>query len=124
LQADLRELKLSVATFGTKFDVVLVDPPWEEYARRAPGIDVPSWPWQDIMKLEIEAIVDVPSFVFLWCGSAEGLDAGRHCLKKWGFRRCEDICWIKTNAQAARKVAARQDAHAVLQHTKVVTHAV
>ncbi len=56
-----------MATFGTKFDVVLVDPPWEEYARRAPGIDVPSWPWQDIMKLEIEAIVDVPSFVFLWC---------------------------------------------------------
>ncbi|KAK9918982.1 hypothetical protein WJX75_008465 [Coccomyxa subellipsoidea] len=118
LNADLKELKLSVATFGTKFDVVLVDPPWEEYARRAPGIDVPSWAWQDIMKLEIEAIVDVPSFVFLWCGSAEGLDAGRHCLKKWGFRRCEDICWIKTNAEAARKVAARQDAHAVLQHTK------
>lgn len=53
------------------------------------------------------------------CGSAEGLDAGRHCLKKWGFRRCEDICWIKSNAQAAHKVAARQDAFAVLQHTKV-----
>ena len=55
------------------------------------------------------------------CGSAEGLDAGRHCLKKWGFRRCEDICWIKSNAQAAHKVAARQDAFAVLQHTKVHT---
>lgn len=55
------------------------------------------------------------------CGSAEGLDAGRHCLKKWGFRRCEDICWIKSNAQAAHKVAARQDAFAVLQHTKVAT---
>ena len=45
-QADLAELKLSVATFGTRFDVVLVDPPWEEYARRAPGVDVPTWPWQ------------------------------------------------------------------------------
>ena len=56
------------------------------------------------------------------CGSAEGLDAGRHCLKKWGFRRCEDICWIKSNAQAAHKVAARQDAFAVLQHTKVCRH--
>lgn len=66
LQADLKELKLSVATLGTKFDIVLVDPPWEEYARRAPGIDVSSWAWQDIMKLEIEAIADVPSFVFLW----------------------------------------------------------
>ncbi len=34
----------------------------------------------------MEAIADTPSFVFLWCGSAEGLDAGRHILKKWGFR--------------------------------------
>lgn len=34
LQADLRNLKLSTETFGTKFDVVLIDPPWEEYATR------------------------------------------------------------------------------------------
>ena len=66
-QADLRELKLNIVTFGTKFDVVLVDPPWEEYARRAPGIDVATWAWQDIMRLEIEAVVDTPSFIFLWC---------------------------------------------------------
>ena len=29
------------------------------------------------------------SFIFLWCGSGEGLDKGRECLRKWGFRRCE-----------------------------------
>lgn len=29
------------------------------------------------------------------CGCAEGLEAGRHCLNKWGFKRIEDICWIK-----------------------------
>ena len=58
----------------------------------------------------------------LWCrcGSAEGLDAGRHCLKKWGFRRCEDICWVKTNTDPSRKASTvRQDANAILQHTKV-----
>lgn len=66
MQADLRELKLDMQTFGTRFDVVLVDPPWEEYARRAPGIDLPTWTWQDIMALEIEAITDTPSFLFLW----------------------------------------------------------
>ena len=55
------------------------------------------------------------------CGSAEGLDAGRHCLTKWGFRRAEDICWIKTNRDPSRKATStiRQDAQAVLQHTKV-----
>lgn len=53
------------------------------------------------------------------CGSAEGLDAGRLCLRKWGFRRCEDICWIKTNVSQERRSALRPDAHSVLQHTKV-----
>lgn len=66
-QADLSELKLSDDTFGTKFDVVLIDPPWAEYVRRAPGAgpDV-SWNWQQIKALEVEAITAVPSFVFLW----------------------------------------------------------
>eukprot|EP00200_Dunaliella_tertiolecta_P017592 CAMPEP_0202411586 /NCGR_PEP_ID=MMETSP1128-20130828/22327_1 /ASSEMBLY_ACC=CAM_ASM_000463 /TAXON_ID=3047 /ORGANISM="Dunaliella tertiolecta, Strain CCMP1320" /LENGTH=547 /DNA_ID=CAMNT_0049017321 /DNA_START=280 /DNA_END=1923 /DNA_ORIENTATION=- len=100
LKADLRTLKLNTETFGTKFDVILIDPPWDEYARRAPQSaqgQVESWHWQEIMNLEIENIADSPSFVFLWCGAAEGLEAGRHCLNKWGFRRVEDICWIKTN---------------------------
>ena len=54
------------------------------------------------------------------CGSAEGLDAGRHCLQQWGFRRCEDICWIKTNKEQRRAASVRQDTQAVLQHTKVL----
>lgn len=37
--------------------------------------------------------------MFLWCGSSDGLDLGRLCLQNWGFRRCEDICWIRTNAR-------------------------
>ncbi|KAL3132850.1 hypothetical protein ABBQ38_006775 [Trebouxia sp. C0009 RCD-2024] len=119
LKADLHTLPLSVDTFGTKFDVVLVDPPWEEYVRRAPGVGHgESWSWQEIKNLEIDKITDHPSFVFLWCGSAEGLDAGRHCLQQWGFRRCEDICWIKTNKEQRRAASVRQDTQAVLQHTK------
>lgn len=119
LQADLHELPLSVDTFGTKFDVVLIDPPWEEYVRRAPGVGQgESWSWQQIKNLEVDKITDNPSFVFLWCGSAEGLDAGRICLQQWGFRRCEDICWIKTNKEQRRAASVRQDTQAVLQHTK------
>jgi hypothetical protein len=47
--------------------------------------------------LPIEDISENPSFIFLWVGSSEGLDLGRLLLRKWGFRRCEDICWVKTN---------------------------
>ncbi|EDW64798.1 N(6)-adenosine-methyltransferase non-catalytic subunit METTL14 [Drosophila virilis] len=101
LKADLKTL--DVKTLGTKFDVILIEPPLEEYARAAPAVATVGgaprvfWNWDDILNLDVGEIAEHRSFVFLWCGSSEGLDQGRNCLKKWGFRRCEDICWIRTN---------------------------
>ncbi|KAF6245562.1 MT-A70-domain-containing protein [Scenedesmus sp. NREL 46B-D3] len=123
LRADLKKLALSKEVFGTKFDVIVIDPPWEEYVRRAPGFvsDTDFWSWHEIQALDIGAVAEVPSFVFLWCGSAEGLDAGRHCLRKWGYKRCEDICWIKTNQQhKSRKylIPTYQQEGSMLVHTK------
>ncbi|KAJ8247410.1 hypothetical protein GJAV_G00246080 [Gymnothorax javanicus] len=108
---DLRELKC-------KFDVILLEPPLEEYYRESGIIaNEKFWTWDDIMKLEIEEISALRSFVFLWCGSGEGLDLGRMCLRKWGFRRCEDICWIKTNKDNPGKTKTL-DPKAVFQRTK------
>lgn len=75
------------------------------------------WNWDEISNLEINEIASHRSFVFLWCGSSEGLDMGRNCLRKWGFRRCEDICWIRTNINnpGHSKVL---DSKAVFQRTK------
>ncbi|XP_030589233.1 N(6)-adenosine-methyltransferase non-catalytic subunit METTL14 [Archocentrus centrarchus] len=108
---DLKDLKC-------KFDVILLEPPLEEYYRES-GISHTErfWTWDDIMRLEIEEISALRSFVFLWCGSGEGLDLGRMCLRKWGFRRCEDICWIKTNKNNPGKTKAL-DPKAVFQRTK------
>uniref|UniRef100_A0A3P8VPF6 N(6)-adenosine-methyltransferase non-catalytic subunit METTL14 n=1 Tax=Cynoglossus semilaevis TaxID=244447 RepID=A0A3P8VPF6_CYNSE len=108
---DLQDLKC-------KFDVILLEPPLEEYYRES-GISHTErcWTWDDIMRLEIEEISALRSFVFLWCGSGEGLDLGRMCLRKWGFRRCEDICWIKTNKNNPGKTKAL-DPKAVFQRTK------
>ncbi|KAG9304175.1 hypothetical protein G9A89_019737 [Geosiphon pyriformis] len=44
-------------------------------------------------------VAATPSFIFIWSGDANGLDRGRQLLLKWGYRRCEDIVWIKTNKQ-------------------------
>jgi mRNA m6A methyltransferase non-catalytic subunit len=57
-KCDLREHVLSPENFGTKFDVILVDPPWEEYTHRAPGITdhLEYWNVEDIMNLKIEVI--------------------------------------------------------------------
>ncbi|XP_010671829.2 N6-adenosine-methyltransferase non-catalytic subunit MTB [Beta vulgaris subsp. vulgaris] len=118
-KCDLREFVLSAEFFGTKFDVILVDPPWEEYVHRAPGVTdhMEYWTFEEIMNLKIEAIADTPSFIFLWVGDGVGLEQGRQCLKKWGFRRCEDICWVKTNKNTATP-ALRHDSHTLFQHSK------
>jgi len=139
VQADLKTFDLR--NLGTKFDLIYIDPPWEEYARRAAPFVVgekksprgsssspspsssassssgtcatPShldqvWRYEDLEALPIGEIGDVPSFVFLWCGSGgrvtedavQGplhVEDGRRLLKKWGYRRSEEVCWIKTN---------------------------
>ncbi|KAI3470482.1 hypothetical protein Pfo_027145 [Paulownia fortunei] len=118
-KCDLREQVLCPEFFGTKFDVILVDPPWEEYVHRAPGVTdhMEYWTFEEIMNLKIEAIADTPSFIFLWVGDGVGLEQGRQCLKKWGFRRCEDICWVKTNKTNATP-GLRHDSHTLFQRSK------
>ncbi|KAF8672659.1 hypothetical protein HU200_049352 [Digitaria exilis] len=118
-KCDLKEHVLSPDFFGTKFDVILVDPPWEEYVHRAPGITdhIEYWTAEEIMNLKIEAIADTPSFIFLWVGDGVGLEQGRQCLKKWGFRRCEDVCWVKTNKKNATP-GLRHDSNTLFQRSK------
>ena len=70
------------------------------------------------MEIDIGEVAAPRSFIFLWCGSSDGLDLGRICLRRWGFRRCEDICWIKTNADAPGH-SKNLEPKAVFQRTKV-----
>uniref|UniRef100_A0A1A9WM32 N(6)-adenosine-methyltransferase non-catalytic subunit METTL14 n=1 Tax=Glossina brevipalpis TaxID=37001 RepID=A0A1A9WM32_9MUSC len=121
LKADLKVLDLK--TLGTKFDVILIEPPLEEYSRAAPSVATVGgaprifWNWDDILNLDVGEVAAHRSFVFLWCGSSEGLDMGRNCLKKWGFRRCEDICWIRTNINKPGH-SKQLEPKAVFQRTK------
>ena len=67
-KCDLKEFELSPEFFGTKFDVILVDPPWEEYVHRAPGVadHMEYWTFEEIMNLKIEvrsAVSAAHSFV-------------------------------------------------------------
>ena len=71
-----------------KFDVILIDPPFSS-----------SFTWDHLQDLPVPNLAADPSFVFLWVGSGagEGLERGREVLAKWGYRRCEDVVWVKTN---------------------------
>uniref|UniRef100_A0A8R7P0Q3 Uncharacterized protein n=1 Tax=Triticum urartu TaxID=4572 RepID=A0A8R7P0Q3_TRIUA len=57
-RCDLRQHVLSPEFFGTKFDVILVDPSWEEYVHRAPGITdyIGYWNAEEITNLKIEVV--------------------------------------------------------------------
>jgi hypothetical protein len=77
-----------MALSPAKFDVILIDPPFSS-----------SFSWDTLEGISIPSLAADPSFVFLWVGSGagEGLERGRAILAKWGYRRCEDVVWIKTN---------------------------
>ncbi|KAL1497194.1 hypothetical protein ABEB36_008191 [Hypothenemus hampei] len=115
LKCDLSSYDLK--NLNCKFDVILIEPPLEEYQRTMGVTDMQFWSWDQIMNLDIGEIAAQRSFVFLWCGSSDGLDMGRVCLRKWGFRRCEDICWIKTNIKNPGH-SKNLDPRAVFQRTK------
>ncbi|XP_060577656.1 N6-adenosine-methyltransferase non-catalytic subunit-like [Ruditapes philippinarum] len=97
MKCDLEMFELS--ELGCPFDVILLEPPLQEYQRAQGAVFDKYWDWDEIERLDIPSVAAQRSFIWIWCGNAEGLERGRQCLKLWGFRRCEDICWIKTNIQ-------------------------
>lgn len=127
LRAELKNFDL--ASLGTKFDVILIDPPWSEYQARVSGLYVPHedltpWTLDELKDLKIGEIADTQSFCFLWCGESH-LEDGRALFKRWGFRRVEDICWVKTNrvAQVDERGRVKQGSvmygdTSILQRTK------
>ena len=125
-KCNLKETDMARLLAPTRFDVVLIDPPWPEYARRCSGMpahanhDLSSWTYEEMAALDVGGVAASDAFVFLWVGAAEGLDLGRRLLKHWGFRRVEDIIWAKTNkaAGADMQLASKPDDDAVMVRTK------
>jgi len=127
LKCDLKNFDLT--SLGTKFDVILIDPPWPEYQTRVSGIYVPGedlrpWTAEELRELKIGDIAEGQSFCFLWCGETH-LEDSRMLFKKWGFRRIEDICWVKTNRLSSkdehgkvREGSAMYGDSSILQRTK------
>lgn len=126
LETDLQTFQLS-ELLPTKFDSILIDPPLEEYARDYPGRvsgEKPFWTWDELAALPIPQVASNPGFIWLWVGSGKadengvsGLDKGRELLAKWGYRRCEDIVWLKTNKRIP-DLASEPPTKTILTHTK------
>jgi len=67
-KCDLKNFDLS--TLG-KFDIILIDPPWQEYARKAEysgvseSINMTPWSYDEIANLRIDLLSDTCCFFFL-----------------------------------------------------------
>ena len=46
------------------------------------------------MNLKIEEVAASRSFVFLWCGSCEGLDLGREVVRVWYVWYCKSVVCV------------------------------
>ncbi|KAH7882188.1 MT-A70-domain-containing protein [Phlebopus sp. FC_14] len=92
-----------------KFDVILLDPPFSS-----------SFSWDELQELPIPVLAADPSFIFMWVGSGagEGLERGREVLAKWGYRRCEDVVWVKTNLHSNRGPGTDPPTTSLLTRTK------
>lgn len=86
-----------VIKFGTKFDVICIDPPIKN--SRSAQIEGCEWTWEALATLPVKQLSADPSFVFMWVGDggSQGLEKGRQLLARWGFRRAEDIIWVQTS---------------------------
>ncbi|KAJ4481023.1 MT-A70-domain-containing protein [Lentinula aciculospora] len=93
----------------SKFDVILLDPPFSS-----------SFTWDHLQELPVPALAADPSFVFLWVGSGAGggLERGREVLAKWGYRRCEDVVWVKTNLTSNKGPGTDPPTTSLLTRTK------
>lgn len=92
-----------------KFDVILLDPPFSS-----------SFTWNHLQELPIPSLAADPSFVFLWVGSGagDGLERGREVLAKWGYRRCEDVVWVRTNKASNKGPGTDPPTTSLLTRTK------
>lgn len=104
--------------------MILIDPPWPEYKRRVRNYPLvkqqeklESWSFESIRNLNINHLAASPSFIFLWTGT-QHLDHGRQLFKHWGFKRCEDIVWIKSNINSIVYKQDHTDKSSLLKKTK------
>lgn len=88
IQCDLRCFDMT--TLG-KCAVVMADPPWDIH------MELPYGTMEDneMRRLDIPGLQD-EGFIFLWV-TGRAMELGRDCLEQWGYKRIDEIIWVKTN---------------------------
>lgn len=88
IQCDLRFLDMTVLG---KFAVIMADPPWDIHMELPYG----TMSDDEMRQLGVPALQD-NGLIFLWV-TGRAMELGRECLKLWGYERCDELIWVKTN---------------------------
>lgn len=88
IQCDLRYFDMSILG---KFSVVMADPPWDIHMELPYG----TMSDDEMRKLNVPSLTD-DGLIFLWV-TGRAMELGRDCLKLWGYERCDELIWVKTN---------------------------
>ncbi|XP_015929155.1 N(6)-adenosine-methyltransferase catalytic subunit METTL3 isoform X1 [Parasteatoda tepidariorum] len=88
IQSDLRYFDMSILG---KFAVVMADPPWDIHMELPYG----TMSDDEMRHLNIPSLQD-EGLIFLWV-TGRAMELGRECLQLWGYERCDEIIWVKTN---------------------------
>ena len=115
IQADVRHFNWHALASIAKFDVIVMDPPWNiTPSQTTRGVDLgyQLMPEEEIAAMPIEILQD-NGYCFMWV-VASMLPIGIDMLKKWGYKVVDFVNWIKTSKYGRYKPSNGY----FFQHTK------
>eukprot|EP00929_Paragymnodinium_shiwhaense_P033764 TRINITY_DN18482_c0_g1_i1.p1 TRINITY_DN18482_c0_g1~~TRINITY_DN18482_c0_g1_i1.p1 ORF type:complete len:705 (+),score=148.10 TRINITY_DN18482_c0_g1_i1:176-2290(+) len=89
IQCDLKTFPLQI--FKGQISVVMADPPWDIHMELPYGTLTD----EEVKNLRVGDIHE-DGMIFLWV-TGRAMELARECFRIWGYKRIEEIIWVKTN---------------------------
>lgn len=107
INCDIRSFRMDILG---NFGVIMADPPWDIHMELPYGTMADD----EMRTLNVPAL-QTDGLIFLWV-TGRAMELGRECLELWGYKRVEEIIWVKTN-QLQRIIRTGRTGH-WLNHSK------
>ncbi|PWA83643.1 mRNAadenosine methylase [Artemisia annua] len=107
INCDIRNFRMDILG---QYGVIMADPPWDIHMELPYGTMADD----EMRGLNIQAL-QTDGLIFLWV-TGRAMELGRECLELWGYKRVEEIIWVKTN-QLQRIIRTGRTGH-WLNHSK------
>ncbi|CAI9093391.1 OLC1v1028889C1 [Oldenlandia corymbosa var. corymbosa] len=107
INCDIRNFRMDILGH---YGVIMADPPWDIHMELPYGTMADD----EMRTLNVPAL-QTDGLIFLWV-TGRAMELGRECLELWGYKRVEEIIWVKTN-QLQRIIRTGRTGH-WLNHSK------